>query len=257
MKKVIYLIYGVFCYLVFLATFLYLIGFVENAVIYDLGLNLDQLFVTTINTGNVTMGILPAIVVNLLLISLFGLQHSVMARPSFKQQWTKIVPQPIERSTFVLFASLALLVMFYFWQPVTLTIWNVSHTLLGTVFLSLSLLGWVLLLISTYQINHFELFGLRQVYLYARGREDYAKEISFRKPLFYKYVRHPLYFSFLMVFWFTPHMTVGHLVFSLGMTTYIFVGIYHEEKDLIKLFGEKYIQYRAQVPKIIPFLNND
>ncbi len=252
MKKLFYFTYALICYVIFFATFLYLIGFVENVSRFEFAKDLAYLFPKTLDLGEASFGLLPAILINLALIALFGFQHSWMARPGFKEMWTKIVPRPIERSTYVLIASIMLIVLFYFWQPIKIGIWDVSGELIGSVFLTLSLLGWGLLLVSTFVINHFDLFGLRQVYLYAKNNSASGK-IEFRTPNLYKLVRHPLYLGFLMAFWFAPIMTVGHLVFNIGMTTYIFIGIYHEEKDLIRAFGEKYKAYRMQVPKIIPF----
>lgn len=252
MKKLLYFIYAFVCYIIFFATFLYLIAFVENITQFDLAKEYAAFFPNTLDFGSSSVGIAPAILINLGLIALFGLQHSVMARPGFKEKWTKIIPKPIERSTYVLLASIALIILFYFWQPITMGIWDVSGTLTGNIFLALSLAGWGLLLISTFVINHFDLFGLRQVYLYAKNNTSSGK-IEFQTPNLYKVVRHPLYLGFLMAFWFAPVMTIGHAIFTMGMTIYIFIGIYHEEKDLVNAFGEKYRTYRKQVPKIIPF----
>lgn len=253
MKKLFYYIYAFTCYAIFFATFLYLIGFVVNVTQYEFAAGLSAYFPKTVDFGQTSIATIPAILINLGLIALFGLQHSVMARPGFKKEWTKIVPKPIERSTYVLLASFMLIILFYFWQPVTFTIWDLSETATGTAFLALSLLGWGLVLISTFVINHFDLFGLRQVYLYAKNNTA-SEKIEFRTPSLYKMVRHPLYLGFLLAFWFAPAMTVGHLVFTLGMTAYILIGIYHEEKDLVYAFGEKYKTYRREVPKIIPFI---
>ena len=252
MKKLLYFLYAFICYTIFFATFLYLIAFVENVTQFDFAKVYAAYFPTTLDFGSSSVGIAAAILINLGLIALFGLQHSVMARPGFKEKWTKIVPEPIERSTYVLLASIMLIILYYFWQPITIGIWDLSGTLTGTVLLVLSLLGWGLILISTFVINHFDLFGLRQVYLYAKN-DTASKKIEFQTPNLYKVVRHPLYLGFLMAFWFAPVMTVGHLIFAVGMTIYIFIGIYHEEKDLVNAFGEKYKTYRMQVPKIIPF----
>lgn len=255
MKKLVYFIYAFICYLIFFATFLYLIGFVENVSRFSFGEQLAPLFSTTLDMGQATVSVWSAVLIDLSLIALFGIQHSVMARPAFKKKWTRIIPVPIERSTYVLMASLALIVLFYFWQPVKMPVWDLSQSVIGNVFFSLSLLGWVLLLISTFLVNHFDLFGLRQVYLFARNDKGSGK-LAFRTPGFYKFVRHPIYFSFLVAFWFAPVMTLGHLIFALGMTVYIFIGIYHEEKDLIHEFGEVYRSYRSQVPRILPFTKN-
>ena len=253
MRKLFFFIYAFICYAIFFATFLYLIGFVVNVTQYDFASSLATFFPGTLDYGSAAAGTIESVLINLGLIALFGFQHSLMARPRFKNAWTTIVPKPIERSTYVLIASLMLILLFYFWQPITIGIWDLTETSAGTVFLVLSLLGWGLVLISTFVINHFDLFGLRQVYLYARN-DTASEKIEFRTPSLYKLVRHPLYLGFLMAFWFAPVMTLGHLVFTLGMTTYILIGIYHEEKDLVNEFGEKYKAYRTQVPKIIPFI---
>jgi protein-S-isoprenylcysteine O-methyltransferase Ste14 len=254
MKKLIFVTYSLVCYFIFFATFLYMIGFVENITNYAWANQFKSLFPGTLDQGTASLPRSVAIIIDLLLIALFGLQHSIMARQTFKKKWSKLIPQPIERSTYVLFASLALIVMFIFWQPVKPAIWDFSQTTTGTVFFSLSMMGWLLLLISTYMINHFDLFGLRQAFLFAQNKE--FKHIQFQTPGFYKVVRHPIYLSFLIIFWFAPVMTIGHLVFSAGMTTYILIGIYHEEKDLIKFFGNSYEKYRQQVPGLIPFSKN-
>jgi protein-S-isoprenylcysteine O-methyltransferase Ste14 len=251
MKKTAYFLYALVCYIIFFVTFLYLIGFVENISGLVPALPFKNWFPKTLDTGSSDFTVLPAILIDLLLIALFGLQHSVMARPGFKKKWTKIVPHAIERSTFVLFASIVLIILFIFWQPVNIVLWDLEQSLAGIVFLSLSFLGWVMLLISTFIINHFDLFGLRQAYKYAR--DEQISHISFRTPFFYRFIRHPIYLSFLVAFWFAPVMTLDHLVFNIGMTTYILIGIYHEERDLAKLFGQQYDHYRLRVPKLIPF----
>lgn len=251
MRKLLYSGYAILCYGIFFAAFLYMIGFVENIAGFSLAASFKGLFPKTLDAGPVTFSILPAIGIDLALIALFGIQHSVMARPGFKQKWTKIIAAPIERSTYVLFASILLILLFYGWQPVKGTIWDFRGTVMGTVFFWLSMAGWGLLLLSTFLINHFDLFGLRQVYRYARN--EAPRPVAFRTPLLYQLVRHPLYLSFLMAFWFAPLMTLSHLLFAAGMTAYIFIGIYHEEKDLVRVYGEPYRAYRAQVPRIIPF----
>lgn len=250
MKKLIFFLYAILCYSIFFAVFLYLIGFVENISQFSFAAALSPLFSKTLDMGESTLSILPAIIVDFLLIALFGIQHSVMARSGFKQKWTKFIPEPIERSTYVLFTSIILIILYYFWQPLTTPIWDLSATSTGVVFFIISLVGWGLLLISTFLINHFDLFGLRQPYLYAKNKE--MEQLSFRTPVLYKIIRHPIYFSFLIAFWFAPLMTVGHLVFNIGMTAYIFIGIYHEEKDLMKNFGVQYLDYCTKTPQIIP-----
>jgi len=252
MKKLMFSIYALVCYLIFFATFLYLVGFVQNITHFAFAEEIAFLFPKTLDTGQSSFGLLPSVLVNLSIIALFGIQHSGMARPGFKEQWTKIVPKPIERSTYVLIASVMLIILFYFWQPIKIEIWNIRETPIGNAFLALSILGWLLLFISTFIINHFHLFGLRQVYFYTQNNIA-SDKIEFQTPNLYRLVRHPLYLGFLMAFWFTPIMTVGHALFTLGMTVYTFIGISYEENDLIRSFGEKYRSYRTQVPKIIPF----
>ncbi len=251
MKKLLFLLYSVICYCIFLVIFLYLIGFVENISRFPFATDLIPLFAKTLDFGQTGTPVLPAILIDLLLIAIFGIQHSVMARIGFKQRWTAIVPAPIERSTYVLFASIGLITLYYFWQPIIISVWDLRSSLIGSIFFGISLAGWGMLLISTFLINHFDLFGLRQTYLHALNKQA-AKPI-FKSPLFYKMVRHPIYLSFLVAFWFAPLMTVGHLVFNIGMTVYIFIGISHEERDLDKIYKEQYSNYRERVPKIIPF----
>ena len=252
MKKLIFILYGIVCYLIFFATFLYMIGFIENFSGTIAGINLNAIFPTTLDIGSAGLPLLQAIIINLLLIALFGIQHSTMARWTFKQKWIRYIPKPVERSTYVLLASVALIIMFYCWQPVNDVLWNLKGTLAGHTAMAISYAGWGMLLLSTFLINHFDLFGLRQVFMNAFGR-DYGK-IKFRTPLLYKMVRHPLYLSFLLIFWFAPVMTVSHLVFAAGMTGNLIIGMNLEEKDLTELYGEKYREYRETVPKIIPFI---
>lgn len=240
MKKVFYLLYAVICYLIFFATFLYFIGFVSN------------LFVPkSIDTaGNKDFSIILKVLIDLGLISLFGIQHSVMARQGFKKKWTRIIPEPIERSTYVLFSSLIVILLLIYWQAVPDVIWSADKTV-GAILLVVSFFGWGMVFLSTYLINHFQLFGLQQVYNYSANKKQ--ELLRFQIPFLYKMVRHPLYLGFLIAFWAAPVMTIGHLVFTIGMTVYIFIGIYHEEKDLIKLYGRDYEQYQRKTPKVIPF----
>lgn len=232
--------YGIFVYLFFLATFLYTIAFVERVP-----------GIKTIDSGQ-TGSVWAAVVVDLLLLGIFAIQHSVMARRGFKQWWRRYVPSPIERSTYVLFASLAVALLLWQWRPLPGVIWDVRDSAAGMMLIALSVMGWVILLISTFLINHFELFGLQQVFHH--WRQTSTAMPTFKTPAFYKYVRHPIYLGFILAFWSTPYMTQGHLLFAVATTGYIFVGIFFEERDLIALFGEKYRNYRQHVPMIIPFL---
>jgi protein-S-isoprenylcysteine O-methyltransferase Ste14 len=191
-----------------------------------------------------------ALVVNLALLGLFAVQHSVMARAGFKAVWTRFVPRSVERSTYVLISSLLLALICWKWQAIPAVVWDVSSPALKMLLLALSALGWLILLISTFLINHFDLFGLRQVLLRARGIA--YTPVQYSERAFYKHVRHPLYLGFLIAFWATPHMSLGHLVFSIATTGYIFVGIFFEERDLMKYHGAQYAAYRARVPMVFP-----
>lgn len=234
-----YLTVATAIYALFFATFLYLIGFVGDLPFLP----------NTVDRGGPVLPAAAAIGVNLALIALFGIQHSVMARPAFKRAWTRIVPEPIERSIYVLAASLALILLFIFWSPIPVTIWRVEG-LGAAILLALFGSGWAIVLLSTFLISHFELFGLTQVWTHVRGRTP--AEPVFRTPLFYRLVRHPLYSGFLIAFWATPHMTVGHLVLAIGMTAYILIAIGHEERDLVALFGARYEDYRRDVGMLTP-----
>lgn len=230
--------YGVAVYGFFLATFLYAIAFVGNLPVPR-----------TVDRGpSASLG--EALVIDVLLLGLFAVQHSVMARPGFKRWWTRFVPQPVERTTYVLFASLALALLYWQWRPIPEILWSVANPLGATVLQAVFWLGWALVLFSTFLINHFELFGLRQVYARLRGRTVPAP--VFKAPLLYKNVRHPIYLGFLLAFWATPTMTMGHLLFAVATTGYIMIGIYLEERDLVDLFGDQYRRYREQVSMIIP-----
>jgi protein-S-isoprenylcysteine O-methyltransferase Ste14 len=231
-------LYGGLVYLVFLPTFLYAIAFVGNLPVPKT--------IDSSEPGPTAM----ALLVNTLLLGLFAIQHSVMARPAFKRWWARLVPQPVERTTYVLFTSLALLLLYWQWHPMPAVIWSVTGAAGVALLQAIFWTGWALVLISTFLINHFELFGLRQVYARLRGRT--LPPPQFRTPLLYKQVRHPIYLGFLLAFWATPAMSVGHLLFAAATTGYILIGIHLEERDLIALFGDQYRRYREQVSMLIP-----
>ena len=241
MRKLLAFLYGLAAYLVFFVTILYAIGFVSGLVVPK-----------TLDSGAV-VPLSEAIVVNLLLMSLFAVQHSVMARRQFKVWWTRYVPVAIERSTFVLFASLALLLLFWQWRPIPIVLWQVDNPHAAATLVGAGLFGWVLVFLSTFMINHFELFGLHQVTNHLAGRGMPA--IRFKTPMLYKVVRHPIYLGFIIAFWATPVMTVGHVLFAAVTTAYIFVGIALEERDLVGVFGDEYRRYRQRVSMIVPFLD--
>ena len=233
------MLYGVVCYLAFLCTFLYTIGFTGNFVVPK---KIDS---------TLQLPLWRAIFVDAALLLVFALQHSIMARPAFKRWVTKFVPAHLERSTYVLLASLCLVLMMWQWQPVGGIVWSVTSETVKTILSITFFMGWAIVLISTFLINHFDLFGLRQVWLYFRGKA--YSHLPFRIPVFYRFVRHPLYLGFLIAFWSTPIMTVAHLVFAILTTGYILTAIQLEERDLKKLFREKYRNYAKNVPMIIPF----
>src|SRR5262245_35998863 len=240
MRRAVVFTYGIVCYAVFFGTFLYAIGFVGNLVVPK---SMDSAPVEPF---------VESIVINVLLLGVFALQHSVMARPGFKAWWTRFVSQPVERSTYVLLSSLALILLFSQWRPLGGVIWDLKDPVGRALVSSLFGFGWLLVLVSTFLINHFDLFGLRQVYFYLRGRE--YKALRFVTPGPYKYVRHPLYVGWLFAFWSTPTMTLTHLLFAVTTTAYILVAVQLEERDLMEVHGEAYWDYRRRVPMFVPAL---
>lgn len=238
MARVLTLVYGFVAYVVFLVAFLYAIGFVGNIAVPK-----------SIDSGTAAP-MTEALIVNVLLLSLFAVQHSVMARPAFKRWWTQFVPNQIERSTYVLLASLILLLLFWQWRPMPSTIWNVQATALGPVLVALSGAGWLIVLLSTFLINHFDLFGLRQVAIYFQ-RRPYTP-VAFTTRGLYKLIRHPLMLGFLIAFWSTPLMTAGHMMFATITTAYILVAIQLEEHDLVQADPATYEQYRRETRMLLP-----
>ena len=239
MSRTVSLLFSLVAYAIFFATFLYLIAFVGNL----------PFAAQTIDRG-LDAPIVTAIVVDLALIALFGIQHSVMARQGFKRAWTRIVPEHLERSVYVLGASAALIVMFLFWRPIPNVVWDVTGTAFELPLWILFATGWLVVLLSTFLINHFELFGLQQAWFKMRGRE--AQPHQLRQPFFYRWVAHPLYSGFFIAFWATPKMTAGHLLFAAGMSVYILIAIRYEERDLKGLFGKDYEDYRSRVGMLTP-----
>jgi len=240
MSRAAALIFAILCYAIFFATFLYLIVFVGAFVFAG----------RTVNAGPEAAPVTAA-VIDVALISLFGLQHSVMARQGFKRWWMQIVPPPVERSVYVLAASAALIVMFVFWRPIDMIVWNVTNPAFAGVLWAVFWIGWLGVLISTFLINHFELFGLQQAWLNLSGRKA-EKKPELKQPLFYRWVAHPMMSSFFLAFWAAPEMTAGHLLLALGMSVYILVALRYEERDLTALFGDDYRRYRSGVGMLIP-----
>ncbi len=239
MKKVLALVYGVSAYLFFLGTFVYAIAFVANIGVPK---GIDD---GTVSTLPVTVAI------DALLLALFAVQHSLMARQGFKRVWTRIVPHVVERSTYVFAATAALALLLWQWRPIPEVVWDFRGTTAGIILTVLFALGWIVLLVSTCLVNHFELFGLAQVWTYLRGRE--LPQQKFRTPGLYRVVRHPIYAGFVIGFWAAPKMTVGHLIFAMATTGYILLGIFFEERDLIATYGQRYRDYRKRVPMLLPF----
>ena len=239
MGRTVAFLYGIISYLVFLGAFLYAIAFVGNIFVPK-----------TIDSG-VQGPVVMSTIINLALLSVFALQHSIMARPGFKKIWTKIVPKSVERTTYVLLSSLALILIFAYWQPMTDVIWDVSGSTFGIILLGVFWAGWLIVLTSTFMIDHFDLFGLRQGDLNLKKQE--ITPSGFRKLLFYRLVRHPIMTGFLIAFWAAPTMTVGHLLFTMITSAYIYIAVkYFEEKDLVVEIGEPYVKYQAEVGPFFP-----
>ena len=239
-KRASVLLFGIVCYAIFFGTFLYAIGFLSNLVVPK-----------SIDSGEPT-GTLAALAINFGLLGVFALQHSVMARIGFKRWWTQFVPQPLERSVYVLASSLAMLLLFWLWQPLPGVVFRVEDEIARALVTGLFFAGVGLVLYATFLIDHFDLFGLRQVVLYFRGREYTHKR--FVTPSLYRYIRHPLYVGWFLAFWMTPDMSVGHLLIALGTTGYILVAIVFEERDLSTLLGDEYRSWRAATPMFLPSL---
>lgn len=239
MKRHLVFLYGVISYFIFFGVFLYLPGFMGNFIVSK---SIDS-------PASGPFG--EALLINAGLLALFAIQHSVMARKGFKDKITKIIPQAAERSTYVLSSSIAVILLYWLWQPMGVAIWNVQDPTLQLILNGLMMLGWLIVLVTTFLINHFDLFGLRQVWLFWRKKE--YKPLGFVTPGPYKVVRHPLYLGWLIMFWATPVMTLAHLLFAIATTAYIFIAIILEEKDLIREHGKKYINYKRSVPMIFPF----
>jgi protein-S-isoprenylcysteine O-methyltransferase Ste14 len=239
MSRIIALLYGTASYVFSFVALLYAICFVSGFIVPK-----------TIDSGPAGP-VMEAIVVNVILMSIFAIQHSLMARPQFKKWWTRIVPKSVERSTYVLFASLALALLYWQWRPIPAIVWQIDNPEIAKAIMSVSLIGWFIVLSSTFLINHFELFGLHQVVNNLSGRP--MPSPRFRTPLYYKFVRHPIYLGLIIAFWSASTMTAGHLLFAAVTTAYIFVGILLEERDLVDIFGDEYRRYRNRVSMLVPW----
>jgi methanethiol S-methyltransferase len=238
MGRTLAFVYGLASYLVFFGSFLYAIGFVGNIVVPK-----------SIDSGTVGPFV-PSLIIDAVLLGLFATQHSVMARQGFKRWWTRFIPKPIERSTYVLLSSLLLVLLFWQWRPILKVVWNVTNPAGSLALLTLFWAGWLLVLVSTFVINHFDLFGLRQVYLFQKGKQ--YTDLVFKKRFLYSFVRHPLLLGFIIAFWATPKMTLGHLAFAIATTAYILIAIQFEERDMANIHGDAYREYKREVSMLIP-----